>query len=122
MDGLFLWLGLFQADDAIPFFPFAAFFEQLDALKTLKDGSVFSSCTTGSFKGIVLRHNSNWVLKAGKLISFRPAFKEFFNKISLPPSFGSLRRRPMRRPRPTEASRRDGFPESIFAKMGVVDR
>ncbi len=74
--GLLFWLGFFQANDAFAFLPFATFFEQLYALETFENRSVFGSCTTGRFKGIVLRHISNWVLKAGKLISFRTAFKE----------------------------------------------
>ena len=78
--GLFFWFGFLQADDAIAFLPFTTFFEQLNALEALENGSVFGSCTTGSFKGIVLRHISNWVLKAGKLDSFGPAFKEFFSE------------------------------------------
>lgn len=68
--GLFFGLGLFQADDAFAILPFTAFLEQLYALETFENRSVFGSCTTGRFKGIVLRHISNWVLKAGKLSSF----------------------------------------------------
>ena len=61
LEDLIFWLGFLEANYAFAFFPFATLFEQVNALETFKNRSVFGSCTTGSFKGIVLRHISNWV-------------------------------------------------------------
>lgn len=59
-EGLFFWLGLLEADDAVTVFPLTALLEQVDTLEAFQDCAILFTATAGGLKAVVLGHDAIW--------------------------------------------------------------